>query len=266
MLDPQIGCTIITYNEERRIATAIRHAKKWCGHIVVIDKGSTDHTKEIATREGARILGIDYTEQGEEDRTEIQSRLIECYSDFPEWYLGLTAGDSVTNGLLMAIKTRLRSDPVFDVGLVVTRYYSFGDYDEDNPWRTILCPKLFNRKRTVFSVGHHDFTRDNKIVVEIGRKSDAFLLHQTHSSVDDFLSSHIGYARYEGVKGIGASYYETGKSILGLLFRLRKRNVSRLQVTGMITYRLMKLMFRIEAARGRDVPKEYEERVQRLEF
>lgn len=262
----EIGCTIITFNEERRIETSIRHVMRWCKYVVVIDKGSTDRTREIAVSEGARVLEIEYTEQGEEDRMEIQSRLTECYPDFPEWYLGLTVGDGVTSQLLVDIKKRVSSGPAFDLGMVSTRYYSFGDYSEDNPWKTIYCPKLFNRVRTIFSAGHHDFGRDNKRLAYIGGRDRSYLLHQTHAGVESFLVNHIKYARYEGTRGIDSTGFDTAKSVLRLVLKLRKKRISRLQVVGMMTYRLMKLMFWLEKTRGRDVAQEYKRRIDRLEF
>ncbi|MBI4474720.1 MAG: glycosyltransferase family 2 protein [Acidobacteria bacterium] len=50
-----ITATIITFNEQDRIAGAIR-SLSCCDEIVVVDSGSTDRTREIAAECGARVI------------------------------------------------------------------------------------------------------------------------------------------------------------------------------------------------------------------
>src|SRR5437868_5532208 len=50
-----ITATIITLNEEDRIAEAIA-SLPCCDEVIVIDAGSTDRTREIARERGARVI------------------------------------------------------------------------------------------------------------------------------------------------------------------------------------------------------------------
>src|SRR5207237_5811998 len=50
-----ITATIITFNEEARIAEAIA-SLSCCDEIVVVDSGSTDKTRDLARRLGARVI------------------------------------------------------------------------------------------------------------------------------------------------------------------------------------------------------------------
>ena len=50
-----ITATIITFNEEDRIAGAIASAS-CCDEVIVVDSGSTDRTREIAAQCGARVI------------------------------------------------------------------------------------------------------------------------------------------------------------------------------------------------------------------
>ena len=52
---PGISGTIITFNEEDRIAEAIA-SLSCCDEVVVVDSGSTDRTREIAVSRGARVF------------------------------------------------------------------------------------------------------------------------------------------------------------------------------------------------------------------
>jgi len=51
----RVSATIITYNEEDRIATAIA-SLSCCNEVIVVDAFSTDRTREIAERCGARVI------------------------------------------------------------------------------------------------------------------------------------------------------------------------------------------------------------------
>ncbi|HYR44060.1 MAG TPA: glycosyltransferase family 2 protein [Terriglobia bacterium] len=52
---PAITATIITFNEEDRIAEAIA-SLPCCDEVIVVDAGSTDRTREIAYKRGARVI------------------------------------------------------------------------------------------------------------------------------------------------------------------------------------------------------------------
>jgi len=52
---PRITATIITFNEEARIAEAIA-CLSCCDGVIVVDSGSTDRTRDIARRLGARVI------------------------------------------------------------------------------------------------------------------------------------------------------------------------------------------------------------------
>lgn len=55
----KISATIITFNEERNIAGAVR-SLKWADEIVVVDSHSSDATREIARDLGARVIERDW--------------------------------------------------------------------------------------------------------------------------------------------------------------------------------------------------------------
>jgi glycosyltransferase involved in cell wall biosynthesis len=52
----QISVVVITYNEEANIARCLASVQPFAAEIVVVDSGSTDATREIAERHGARVL------------------------------------------------------------------------------------------------------------------------------------------------------------------------------------------------------------------
>ena len=61
---PRISVYIIAYNEQDKIASAIRSVT-WADEIVVADSYSQDKTAEIATSLGARVIQVPFTGFGE---------------------------------------------------------------------------------------------------------------------------------------------------------------------------------------------------------
>src|SRR4029079_4886189 len=56
----KISATIITLNEAENIQAACESVA-WADEIVVVDSGSTDRTRELAERCGARVIGREWT-------------------------------------------------------------------------------------------------------------------------------------------------------------------------------------------------------------
>ena len=53
---PRISAVLNTLNEEKRLPFALRSVKSWVDEIIVVDMHSTDATREIAERFGARVF------------------------------------------------------------------------------------------------------------------------------------------------------------------------------------------------------------------
>ena len=47
---------IPAYNEERTIGKIVRETKRYVDEVIVVDDGSRDHTREIALKEGAKVI------------------------------------------------------------------------------------------------------------------------------------------------------------------------------------------------------------------
>jgi glycosyltransferase involved in cell wall biosynthesis len=95
----KISVSIITLNEEDNIRAACESVS-WADEIVVVDSGSTDRTKEIATQCGARVLdhswpGFAAQKQFAAERTT------------HEWLFSLDADEVVSKELGAVIKDLL---------------------------------------------------------------------------------------------------------------------------------------------------------------
>ena len=82
-----ISVICLVYNEEKRIERFIRSFYEY-DEIIILDKGSTDKTVEIAKRFRVRIINVPYTDKGTVWKAGIDAALF-------DWVFLLTASDVV---------------------------------------------------------------------------------------------------------------------------------------------------------------------------
>jgi glycosyltransferase involved in cell wall biosynthesis len=87
-----ISVVIITKNEAANIANCINSAKQLANDIVVVDCGSEDNTVTLATRNGARVIEIEWKCYG-------QSRNTGAHAAKSDWILALDADERISPSL-----------------------------------------------------------------------------------------------------------------------------------------------------------------------
>src|SRR6185312_10657168 len=93
----KISATIVTLNEERNIARAMASLKPCVDEIVVVDSGSSDRTREIASERGARVVREDWRGYAEQ-----KNFAAECAAH--DWILSIDADEELTPGLAAEIQ------------------------------------------------------------------------------------------------------------------------------------------------------------------
>lgn len=131
-----LSVTLITYNEENKIAEALESVK-WADEIVVVDSFSTDRTLEICRRYTDKIYQIPW--QG----YVIQKNLaLEKASH--EWILNLDADERVSPELAEEIKRVLQTDE-FDGYYIPRRVFYLGTWIRYAGWYPDYKLRLFKK-------------------------------------------------------------------------------------------------------------------------
>ena len=105
----QITGIIITLNEEKNIENCILSLQNICNEIIVVDSNSSDKTREIAEKMGAKVFIQDYLGDGIQKNVGLQ------YAS-NRWVFSMDADERLTEGLVTAIKT---------LDLNTTHYFGF---------------------------------------------------------------------------------------------------------------------------------------------
>ena len=109
---PRVSLTMIVKNEEANLPACLASAADLVDEVVVVDTGSTDRTKEVAARFGARIFDFPWIDDFAAARNEALRHAT------GDWILWLDADDRIDEPnrqkfrQLFAAPARLRMSPI----------------------------------------------------------------------------------------------------------------------------------------------------------
>jgi glycosyltransferase involved in cell wall biosynthesis len=135
----KISATIITFNEAANIAAACESVA-WADEIIVVDSESTDDTREIAIKSGARVIDRKWPGFA-------QQKQFACEQASHQWIFSLDADERVSPELKNAIE-QLRHGPESEVadGYEISRrsFYQ-GRWIRGGGWYPDRQLRLFKR-------------------------------------------------------------------------------------------------------------------------
>lgn len=186
----KLTCIVGVYNEEKRIGNFLSHATKWADEVIVFDKSSTDHTRDIAQAFGARVETIPFSRQGHED-TRDWVKLARN-----DWIFFMTCGEVPTPELIEKLNATLDScgDSV-DIVEIPKKLYSFGIHDTRSPWSISYQPFCVHRGRAEISnTIHRQYSlKPGRCAARVEYSESCHVLHPTHATVESFVKSHCDY-------------------------------------------------------------------------
>ena len=139
----QLSVVLITLNAERYLDQVLGAVRGTCAEIVVLDSGSTDRTREIAERHGARFSVQPFLGYGPQKR-----RAVELASH--DWILSLDADEVLDATATAGLRQIAFGDPAV-CWRILRRNHVGGREIRYGHWSPDWCVRLFNRTRHTFS-------------------------------------------------------------------------------------------------------------------
>jgi glycosyltransferase involved in cell wall biosynthesis len=178
----RISATIVTLNEERNIGRAIE-SLTCADEIVVVDSGSTDQTREIAARLGARVIEEPWRGYAGQKNFAAKAAL-------NDWILSVDADEALTPELANAIAGIKSTEPRVD-GYSMPRLARYlGRWIHHSGWYPDRKIRLYHRGRARW-IG--EYVHESVKVDSTAGELRGDLLHYTCSSIAEHLRTMDRY-------------------------------------------------------------------------
>ncbi len=189
-----ITAVLIVYNEEERVEATLK-SFKWCDEIVVLDRHSSDRTREIVQKYTSKLFLLPDREAVPQDHKVWLSHAT------GDWILVITASDLIHPGLARQIK-ELVENPSFghDVIHVPYRRFVLGLETPHSPWYSEVLPALARKSviRIKTDSVHGAISFDTSRHYKMPNSEKFCMYHLTHASVDMMMDRNTMYCRVEG--------------------------------------------------------------------
>jgi glycosyltransferase involved in cell wall biosynthesis len=192
----KITAMMSVFNEEHRISRAVKGTRLWSDQVLVLDKGSTDKTVEVAKSLGATVLSIPFSGPGEEDIVRW------AQSAKNDWIVGLTPGEQASLALAKFFRSFAGTDDhSTDIFQVPVKIKTFGDFALRNgPWSISYQARLWHRGRVIPQNEIHAPLALTKNTKRLPFRDEFYLLHCTHNTYPAFIEKHKNYAWAEATR------------------------------------------------------------------
>jgi glycosyltransferase involved in cell wall biosynthesis len=177
----QLSAVIITCNAANQIEDCLKSVA-FADEILVVDSGSSDATRQIAQRCGARVIHRDWLGYGRQKQFAAEQAR-------NPWILSLDADERVTDALRDGIESEMAA-PKYVAYEMARRNRFMGRWLRHGEGYPDLSLRLFRRDRARWS----DDPIHEKVVADgpVGRL-DGDLLHETHVTIADYLTKQNRY-------------------------------------------------------------------------
>jgi glycosyltransferase involved in cell wall biosynthesis len=166
--------TLITLNEEQNLPRVLASLKNVADEIVVVDAGSTDRTRELAEKSGARVFVHEWSDYSSQ-------RNFAAAQATHDWIFTIDADEELSGELRKSLAGWKQSE-ANKAGYQVSRLAKYlGRWIHHSGWYPDFNVRLYRRDRARYEGAIHE-----RMVVDgpVGRL-DGDLLHYAYRTVED---------------------------------------------------------------------------------
>lgn len=203
-MESKISFVIFTFNEEKRIEYVVKNFINF-GEVLIMDDGSTDRTREIAERCGAKYFLRPKTGKIYTENTEV-FEFVKKAAKY-DWIYWGHADQMMPKTLLERLAEISRQE---EIKYVFLPFYTYLWGDIDNVMLKGNLPIFFRKEFVDFSDNHihglGKFTGRDSEICRLPDKLEFAVRHYSLYDLNKFVSGHLNYAKAEAQQK-----YESGK-------------------------------------------------------
>ncbi len=190
-----VSVLILTLNEEHNLPGVLRNVR-WCDDVVVLDSMSTDRSRQVARRLGARVV-----ERRFDDWSTHFNWAMDHIPFRHEWIFMLDADERIPPSLLAEVRTAVaRAGPGVGAFAMRRRNMLLGRWIRHSSLYDTWLPRLMRRGR----VRYEDRLVHPLTLVEgeTRRLRGAYVHHSFSKGFADWFEKHNRYSDFEAIETI----------------------------------------------------------------
>jgi glycosyltransferase involved in cell wall biosynthesis len=171
----KITGTIITLNAEKYIERAVKSLQSVCDEVIVLDSESTDLTRDIAVKSGAKVFIQSFLGDGSQKKEA---------SKFSKnnWIFSMDADEYLANDLIEFMKTINLSDD-YDSYSFRRKNFCGNEWIKAAGFYPDEVTRLYNKNKV-----NYDSRADHAAVTSINTyRSKSHIIHNTYESMDEWV-------------------------------------------------------------------------------
>jgi glycosyltransferase involved in cell wall biosynthesis len=171
----KITGTIITLNAEKYIERAVKSLQSICDEVIVLDSESTDLTRDIAVKSGAKVFIQSFLGDGGQKKEA---------SKFSKnnWIFSMDADEYLANDLIEFMKTINLSDD-YDSYSFRRKNFCGNEWIKAAGFYPDEVTRLYNKNKV-----NYDERADHAAVTSINKyRSKSHIIHNTYESMDEWV-------------------------------------------------------------------------------
>jgi glycosyltransferase involved in cell wall biosynthesis len=200
-----LSVVIITQNEESNIGRTLASVS-WADERILIDSGSTDRTRDVASRYGAKV----FEESWKGYAAQKNSAIAKATSD---WILSLDADEEVTSDLASEIMAVIRSADSHDGYFIPRRNLFLGKWIRHGGFYPDPKLRLFRQGKGTFE---HREVHETMNVKGSTSRLTGVLIHHAYPTLTAYISTMNKYSSL-GAENLANGRQVSGKSLLWFL-------------------------------------------------
>lgn len=203
----RISVVINTWNEEHNLPWSLGSVQSWADEIVVVDMHSTDRTREIAERFGAKVYLHEWLGFADPARA---FAIEQSQGDF---VLLLDADEMIPEPLSRALRT-LADEGRYDIANIARSNYLLGEKLEHTGWGAQQDRHLrfFRRGSLNTSATIHNFLHptESARICQLPADPELCIVHFNYNDVTQFIEKLNRYTTVEAQQAKERGQHETG--------------------------------------------------------
>lgn len=198
-MSEKISVVINTLNEEKNIQRAIKSVS-WADEVIVCDMNSTDNTKEIAQKMGAKVV----LHQREDFVEPARNFAISKASN--DWILILDADEEISNSLAKKLQNIANKMDQIDFVEIPRKNIIFGKFIQSSMWWPDYQIRFFKKGKVLWNDQIHSKPKVSGAGLKLAEKEEEAIVHYNYQSISQFLERMNRYTGIEADQLIKKGY------------------------------------------------------------